>query len=288
MPASPPVPRPVPRSRPGPACRSARVAGHFGEFLQGRLGPDGPVALVTVPCPALEVRAVWRPGQMAGLWQGGRPVLAQGQVARLARLFGIAPGRLRLFVGMPPGGGAGASTAALLAAIRCLAPIALSPDTEAALCLALEGATDPLMQPVPEALLWAPRAARVLGRLAPGPGFEIVGGFAGPGRRTDPADTAFPDISDLVAAWRVTTDRAGRAQLATESARRCHALRGGPDPAPIWALGRDLGALGLVAAHTGPALGLLFAPGDAPRQTETALRAAGLGRVLRFRTGGGR
>ncbi|BAJ82867.1 BluE protein (plasmid) [Acidiphilium multivorum AIU301] len=26
------------------------VLGHFGEFLQGRIGPGGPVALVTVPC----------------------------------------------------------------------------------------------------------------------------------------------------------------------------------------------------------------------------------------------
>ncbi|TCP38104.1 hypothetical protein EV662_12129, partial [Rhodovulum marinum] len=40
------------------AARRACVAGHFGEFLQGRLGPDGPVVLVTLPCPALAVRAV--------------------------------------------------------------------------------------------------------------------------------------------------------------------------------------------------------------------------------------
>ena len=32
------------------------VAGHFGEWLQGRLGPDGPVALVTLPCPVRACR----------------------------------------------------------------------------------------------------------------------------------------------------------------------------------------------------------------------------------------
>ena len=36
---------------------SVRVAGHFGELLQGRLGPSGPVALVSLPCPALWVEA---------------------------------------------------------------------------------------------------------------------------------------------------------------------------------------------------------------------------------------
>ena len=36
---------------------SVRVPGHFGELLQGRIGSDGPVALVTLPCPALGVTA---------------------------------------------------------------------------------------------------------------------------------------------------------------------------------------------------------------------------------------
>ncbi|WP_319800442.1 hypothetical protein [Pararhodobacter zhoushanensis] len=32
-----------------------RVAGHFGELMQGRLGSEGPVVLVSLPCPALSV-----------------------------------------------------------------------------------------------------------------------------------------------------------------------------------------------------------------------------------------
>ena len=32
--------------------RTARVQGHFGELMQGRLGREGPLVLVTLPCPA--------------------------------------------------------------------------------------------------------------------------------------------------------------------------------------------------------------------------------------------
>ncbi|MCO8146685.1 propanediol utilization protein [Rhodovulum tesquicola] len=268
--------------------RRACVAGHFGELLQGRLGPDGPVALVTLPCPVLTVTAEWRPGPDFGLWQGGRDVLTRGQLARLWRTLRMdSPrGRLHLRAGMPPGGGAGASTAALLAALRCLGGGPLPPEDEAALCLALEGASDPLMHPAPGRLIWAPRAGRVLADLPPLPALEVLGGFSGPGRRTDPGDTRFADIADLAAEMRQGPGRARLGALASESARRNHALRGGPDPAPVLAAGRQLGALGVAAAHTGAALGLIFAPGTVPQAAGPALRALGLSRLVRFRTGG--
>ncbi|TCO71940.1 propanediol utilization protein [Rhodovulum euryhalinum] len=268
--------------------RTARVAGHFGELLQGRLGPGGPVVLVTLPCAVLSVRAAWRPGGGFGLWQGARPVLTHGQAVRLWRAVrGDGPhGRLRLAAGMPPGGGAGASTAALLAALRCLADGALAPGDQAALCLDLEGASDPLMHPRPERILWAPRAGRALGRLPPLPAVEVVGGFAGPGRRTDPADTRFADIADLLDDWQRAPGLTRLGGLATESALRNHVLRGGPDPAPVLAAGRALGALGVVAAHTGTALGLVFVPGEVPEGAAAALRGLGLTDVLRFRAGG--
>jgi hypothetical protein len=37
------------------------VAGHFGELLQGRLGPSGPLALVTLPTRAFAVTARFHP-----------------------------------------------------------------------------------------------------------------------------------------------------------------------------------------------------------------------------------
>src|SRR3989338_2044615 len=108
------------------------------------------------------------------------------------------------------------------------------PAELAAACHALEGATDPLMFPDPARLLWASRQGRVLAQLPPLPRFDIIGGFFGPPRRTDPADLHFSDISDLVAAWPAAcASLPAIAQLASESARRCLALRGPPgDPPP--------------------------------------------------------
>ncbi len=45
--------------------RQIAIAGHLGEFVQGRLGPDGPVALLTLPCPALRLHGLWHPGAFA-------------------------------------------------------------------------------------------------------------------------------------------------------------------------------------------------------------------------------
>ncbi|WP_461307836.1 propanediol utilization protein, partial [Albidovulum sp.] len=186
-----------------------------------------------------------------------------------------------------PGGGAGASTAALVALARLACPEA-SPTRVARACLGAEGASDPLMFDRPDRLLWASREARIIAELPPVPRFEIVGGFCGPHRRTDPADTAFPDIADLIAPWRraaAAGDAAELAAIAAQSARRTLALRGpAADPTP--ALARELGALGFVIAHTGSARGLLFRPGTVPAQARARLVAAGFRGVLRFCAGG--
>jgi uncharacterized protein involved in propanediol utilization len=270
------------------------VSGHFGELLQGLLGPDGPVALVTLPAPPLEVMARWRRGPF-GLQGAAGALLGRGRVAALWRAVAGGPprGRLRLAADMPPGGGAGSSTAALLAAAGAFAAAAgrALPDPEAlaALCLRLEGASDPLMHPDPGALLWAPRQARVLAPLPPLPALDVVGGFLGPGRRTDPADRRFADISDLAAAWGPAAARGdlpALGALATESARRDAAVRGGPGIAAVEAVGARHGALGVVAAHTGAARGLIFAPGAGdPAAAARELAELGLAGVLRYRLG---
>jgi uncharacterized protein involved in propanediol utilization len=272
------------------------VAGHFGELVQGRLGPDGPVALITLPAPDLRVTARLAPGGPFALHcAGGERPLTPGQAAALFRALGAPPrGRLTLRSDTPAGGGAGSSTAALLAAAAAIAaargrPLP-DPDRLARLCRALEGATDPLMHPEPGRLLWASRQARALARLPPPPPLEIVGGFLGPGRRTDAGDDRFADVADLAAAWPAAAargDAAALAALATESARRNAAVRAGPDPAPLVAAAARVGALGIVAAHTGSARGLIFAPGHGdPAAAAAALRALGLRGVRRFRLPG--
>lgn len=266
-------------ARPGP---TVRVAGHLGELLQGRLGPDGPLALVTLPCPSLAAEVHWHAGRLA-LHQPGARLLTLPVLRRLCAAAGVSPhGRFRLTADMPPGGGAGASTAARVAVLRAAGVI--DEDRIARACLDSEGASDPLMFTDPGRMLWASRMGRVLDRLPPLPRMDIVGGFLGPACRTDPADLRFPDISDLVADWR-GANLARLAVLASESAARCLALRGpAHDPTP--ALAARLGALGWAIGHTGPARALIFPPGQAPLPAEGMLRAAGFSLITRFGIGG--
>jgi hypothetical protein len=133
-------------------------------------------------------------------------------------------------------------------------------------------------------MLWASRQGRVLAALPPVPAMEILGGFWGPARRTDPNDSNFPEISDLVAQWSDAMTPADAARLATESARRTLMSRGpAGDPTP--ALMRDIGALGMVIAHTGSARGLIFGRGETPDGAAASLRRAGFAGVVRFRVG---
>ena len=278
--------------RPARVLAMAEVAGHFGEFLQGRLGPGGPLALVTLPASDLRATALLTPGGFGVYCPGEHPPLGRGQAGALCRAVTAGPpfGRLLLRAGMPVGGGAGSSTAALLAAAAAYAIAAgrslPAPDRLAQLCLALEGATDPLMHPDPGRLLWAPREGRILARLPALPRLDVVGGFLGPGRRTDPGDLHFPDITDLVAAWPEAAargDLAALAALSTESARRTVRWRGELPLEPMLATAARLGALGVAAAHTGSARGLIFAPGAVPVAAAAELSAIGLRRIARFR-----
>lgn len=246
-----------------------RVGGHFGELLQGRVG--GVLALVSLPCPALWV----------GVGGAAMPgLIGPRRVARLCAALDlpVPPAVPPLSATMPPGGGAGSSTAALVALARWLGWQG-SPETLARACVAAEGASDPLMFPAPERLLFAPRQGRVLRALPPLPAFQVLGGFLGEGQRTDPEDHDFPDIDDLLADW--PGDLPRMAALSSESARRTLAHRG-PSGDPTATLAQDLGALGWLIAHTGSARGLIFAPGTLPRHGTAALAEAGFSGILSF------
>lgn len=260
-----------PPPRPQPALR---VAGHFGELVQGVLGPGGPVALISLPCPLPAVEARPGPGP-----------LPRGGTALMAALGLAPPPGMDWAPRMPPGGGAGTSTAALVALAR-LAGWSGPPEALAAACVAAEGASDPLMFPAPERLVFGSREGRVLARLPAMAAVEVLGGFRGVETPTDPADCRFPDVSDLIAAWPGACGSVeGVGRLAAESARRCLALRG-PAADPTEALAAELGAAGWAIAHTGSARALIFAPGAVPAGAEARLAAAGFRHILRFGAGG--
>ncbi|TKD21979.1 propanediol utilization protein [Rhodobacter capsulatus] len=258
------------------------IPGHFGEWLQGRLGADGPVVLVTLPAPALGLDLCYRPGPGLSLRGAG---LTPARARRFLDLLGLSlRGRIVLRPVVAPGLGTGVSTASLVALAR-LAGWNGAPEILARACVAAEGASDPLMFAAPERMLWASRQGRALAALPALPRHEILGGFSGDPARTEATDSAFPDVTDLVARWRGAATLADFAAIATESAARCSALRG-PFEETAPQLAADLGALGWLRAHTGAARGLIFAPGTVPAGAGAALRAAGWRGLVRIRGGG--
>lgn len=265
------------------AAGPVAVPCHFGEWLQGRLGAEGPLALVTLMPAGVGLAASRRPAAGLHCHAMGHGPLEAALLARFAAALGDRPrGRILLRLPYPPGLGTGMSTAALLAVARLTGgprPV----QTLARACIAAEGASDPLMFPAPARLLWAPRAGRVLAPLPPQPRAHLLAGFWGPPRPTRAADQDYDDIADLVARWQQGGPLAERAALASESARRCLARRG-PAGDPTEDLARRLGALGFAISHSGAARALIFSPGALPPQGPAALREAGLRGVHRLAT----
>ena len=268
--------------------RIARVSGHFGEWLQGKLGDNGPVALISVQCPAFWVQVAWSSSdafaynsEIAGLSvDKAQAILDALQILPHAKIYG--------HTNTPVGAGLGASTASLVALAKAASKRDLDTEVIANACLSVEGATDPLMYPGFDRLLWASRAAKVLARYAPPPRFEVLGGLIGSRQITDPNDNNFPDIGDLLKAWPEATKNGNLqnvGELATESYQRTTKLRDAT-PEPTMDLAKELGAIGIIRAHTGSARGFLFQPGTVPATGLHSLAEAGYSDATQFITGG--
>lgn len=252
---------------------------HFGEWVQGRLGPDGPLALITLTPDGPWVRAWWQAAPRLACHAMAHGPMSPALLARFARALGRratlgARGRVMLRLPYPPGMGTGMSTAGLIAVAAFSGP-PVAPLALARACVAAEGASDPLMYPHPSRLLWASRQGRVLARLPPQPRAHLLAGFWGPPRPTRAGDQVYDDVSDLVLRWQAGPGLATCAALARDSARRCIARRG-PVGDPTDQLAHDLGALGWAMSHSGAARALIFAPGAVPRHGLARLREAGL------------
>ncbi len=257
----------------------ASAAGHFGELMQGRLGPNGPLALISLPCPPLRVTAFHHPARGLNIHANG--MITPARARRFLAHLGLRlTGRIALSADMPIGGGAGSSTATLVVLAR-LAGWSGAPEILASACILAEGASDPLMHPNAAQILWAPREGRILAAMPQLPDFDILGGFYGPAQRTDAADMHFPDISELVQRWQSARSLNEFATIAAQSAQRTLSLRG-PLGDPTAQLAQNMGALGFLIAHTGTARGLIFARGTVPENGRVALIAAGLSAPLVF------
>lgn len=248
---------------------------HFGEWVQGRLGPDGPVALITLVPDQPRVAAWWQAARGLACHAVGHGTIRPATLARLNQaLGGGLRGSVRLRLPYPPGLGTGMSTAGLMAVARLAGGAKPSPQALARACVRAEAASDPLMFDQPSRLLWAPRVGQILGLLPPPPRAVLLAGFWGPPRATDGADQDYDDVSDLIADWRADVSLARAAALASESARRCVARRGPPDD-PTARLAQELGAYGWTMSHSGAARTLVLAPGSVPRHAVERLREAG-------------
>ena len=170
------------RSLAGQGC----VAGHFGAFLQGRIGPQGPVALVTLPCPVLRARAICHPSRYLTLWQNPPAAVSRARLAALLDQMNLPRhGRFCLRCDMPQGGGAGALTTGPMALARAAGASDTALITDA--CLAIEGASDPLLVSHAERILWASRQGQVLTQMPALPRYDIIGGFLRTGAKNRPA-----------------------------------------------------------------------------------------------------
>ncbi len=258
------------------------VAGHFGEWVQGLCGPSQRVALVTLACPVKGADVTWQDAPDLRV-EDASDLLDAGRAKAMFAALGIPQrGIITVVSDVLPGGGAGMSTAALVALARA---VGTSEERIAVACLATEGAVDPLMLERPDAVLWASRSAQVLATLPPPPKAEIIGGFWGTPERTDANDTRFPLVDDLIAQWTLGPDLPTAARIATASAERTSAQRG-PIGDPTADLAARLGALGWARSHTGPARALIFPPDGVPAGAKAMLQQAGFTDVLRFTTGG--
>lgn len=277
-------------------CRavSVTVNGHMGELLQGRIGQNGPVALVTLPIPRPVVRVslVSNGGFAVHFANGARTVSGQQMAGLIRRLTGAAPlGQWVVQSLIPPGSGSGTSTATLLGVSEILGAATRNPAKLAEMLVAIEGASDPLMFPAPERILWASRLGKSLAILPILPRTHVVAGLAGTGTRTDPKDEKFADISDLIAPWASACEAKNRAEigrLTTISAERNITLRGGASLEPLLKIAQRHGAIGVSAAHTGSARAILFSPGNGnPEAAARDMILANMRKIVQFSAGSG-
>lgn len=264
--------------------RIVSVCGHFGEFIQGRLGVNEPIVLITVPSNQYKVKVIYTKGDFK-VEQKGTHFYTSSVIFDLVKTAKLSiHGNIHINLSMPEACGVGSSTATRVAVLRAIKPN-ISMKTLVDACIKHEGASDPIMYKVPERLLWAPRTGKVLKRMPKVPKISCIGGFYGSPLKTDPFDSKFPLIGDLIDLWQLPkkTDKF-LAELCSESSERTIKYRKICDD-PTKLIARKIGALGYSIAHTGNVRNFIFPFNRIPSSTEKMLADYGFRNIQQFSMG---
>ena len=260
------------------------VNGHFGEFIQGKLGVNEPLVLVTIPSRFYKVQVTYTKGSFEVV-QNGTSFYNRTVVSELAKLANARlNGRITICLSMPEACGLGSSTATRVGILRAIRP-SISVNSIVSICLKHERASDPIMYKSPERLLWAPREGKIIEKLPRLPKISCVGGLFGLPLKTNPLDNNFPIIKDLVDKWKRTnmTDK-NFAEICAESSERTISIRKLSND-PIRKIAKEIGALGFSIAHTGNVRNFIFPYESIPSIAEKTLASYGFKNVHRFSLG---
>lgn len=248
--------------------------GHFGEIVQGPCrGYTNDMLVVSMPCRKLYVQAVYTPHMHPFTTNAGE------KVHRLAQIQGITQGHIQITTTTPSGFGYGRSTMDVLASVRALniyANNTMISAHEASLVLKAEGASDPLMYPLKRLPVFAPRTGKHYGYIGAMPACTLIGGHV-PDLQVNTlayTDNDWPDVGDLYARLLGASpepDLVTVADVATCSAQRGQAVVYNPCLDDMIRYVRPLGALGVVRAHTGSAIGWIFPPAAVLSSRQTAI-----------------
>jgi uncharacterized protein involved in propanediol utilization len=279
----------------GEACGTAVAFGTFGELLQGAL-PDGTDFLVTIPIARWST-ARFRPDPDAvtvGVWPADKSksrLLAETMLDR----YGIPGGGvLSLDSELPVGKGLASSSADLVATARAVGH-AIGIDPEPA-------EIEELIRPIepsdgvmyPEVVVFRHREVSLGARLGHLPPLSVVGIDEGgevetvefnrrPKDYSSQDKLAYEGMLAVLSAAISAGDVAAIGRVATSSARMNQRLCLKRTLKDMIAICRDVGGLGVVAAHSGTALGILLscaAPGHQARLERTRLACSELAETV--------
>jgi uncharacterized protein involved in propanediol utilization len=286
--------------RPGVDVRTGtgHAFGTFGELLQGAL-PGGDDFLVTLPIT--RASTAW-----FRLEPGGPLRVFPSHKAKSRRLAGAmleahgrgAGGTLVIDSDLPIGKGLASSSADLVAAARAVGDVLgldTSPPAVETLLRPIEP-TDGVMHP--GVVVFEHRRVRlrsVLGALPPltvvavdeGGAVDTVAFNRRPKQYTERDLAEYAGLLDLLADAVRTGDLRTVGGVASRSAQLNQRLVPKRNLTGLLAVARGIGALGVVAAHSGTVLGLLLADGDpdhAPRLRTARAACARLGPVAVYHT----